>query len=97
MYFIRAAGQDGAPAQAHKNLGDRAYDRADHAGAGAHYQKAIEISPLLGDDVYVKLGNIAFKEGDEELASKRWKKALSINAENETAQASLELIAADAG
>lgn len=97
VYFIRAAGQDGAPAQAHKNLGDRAYDRADHAGAGAHYQKAIEISPLLGDDVYVKLGNIAFKEGDEELASKRWKKALSINAENETAQASLELIAADAG
>ncbi len=92
VYFIRAVGKEGAPAQAHKNLGDRAYDRADHAGAGAHYSRAVEIAPHLGDDVYTRLGNIAFKEGDEELASSRWRKALELNPENEQAQANLELI-----
>ena len=98
-FFLRAvsAGGSSPPAQAHKNLGDRAYGRGDSAGARAHYERAVKIEPRLGDDVYRRLGEIAYKEEDRDLAMLLWQRALEINPENETIRTNLESLKAAPG
>jgi len=92
--YLRAVGETPPPPQAHKNLGDLAYRRGDFAGARAHYERAVRLDPLLGDDSYLKLGNLAYKEGEQELAIQFWRKALGINPANEVVRTNLELISA---
>src|SRR5256885_12594756 len=40
----------------------------------------------LGDDVYFKLGNIAYKRNDRELAAQLWRQALEINPKHERSE-----------
>lgn len=96
--YLRAVSEGRPPAQAHKSLGDLAYRRGDRAGARAHYERAIKIDPRLGDDVYLKLGDIAYKEEeDRERAQQLWRRALEINPRNEVVRTNLELITTASG
>src|SRR5690349_4962796 len=54
--------------QLSKNLGDLAYRGSRYDDAWEAYNRAVELAPDLGDDVYFKLGNIAYKRNERELA-----------------------------
>ena len=80
--------------QLSKNLGDLCYRSARYEEAWDAYQRAVKLAPDLGDDVYFKLGNIAYKRDDRERAAALWKTALGINPQNELARANLQIIGA---
>ena len=86
--------ENASVAQLSKNLGDLCYRTARHDEAWDAYQKAVKLMPELGDDVYFKLGNIAFTRGDKERAAALWKTALGLNPQHEQARANLEAISA---
>ena len=88
--YARALQTQPAPAQAHKNLGDQAWARGDQDVARVHYEKAVKIEPRLGDDVYLQLGNIAYKDQDVDMASLLWRRALELNPKNDLVRTSLE-------
>jgi len=96
--FLRSVQSESpTPAQAHKNLGDRAFARGDRAGARAHYERAVKIAPRLGDDVYQRLGEIAHDDEDQDLALLLWQRALEINPENQEVRSRLESLGAAPG
>jgi tetratricopeptide (TPR) repeat protein len=80
--------------QLSKNLGDLCYRDARYEEAWEAYQKAVKLAPDLGDDVYFKLGNIAYKRDDRERAAALWRTALGMNAQNDLARLNLETIGA---
>jgi tetratricopeptide (TPR) repeat protein len=80
--------------QLSKNLGDLHYRAARYDDAWDAYQRAVKLQPELGDDVYFKLGNIAYKRMDRELASEYWKRALELHPNHELAQTNLETVSA---
>jgi len=80
--------------QLSKNLGDLTYRAAHYDEAWAAYQRAIELAPDLGDDVYFKLGNIAYKRGDRELAATMWRRALELNPAHELVKSNLDTLSA---
>ena len=88
--YSRALQTQPAPAQAHKNLGDQAWARGDQDTARVHYEKAVKIEPRLGDDVYLQLGNIAYKDQDVDMARLLWRRALELNPKNDLVRTSLE-------
>ena len=90
--FTRAVTEGRPPSQAHKNLGDQAFARGDLAAARVHYEKALKYDPMLGDDVYFRLGTIAQKDLDLDVAGLLWKRALDLNPNNEAVRTSLELL-----
>jgi tetratricopeptide (TPR) repeat protein len=92
--YLRATSESPTPPQAHKNLGDMAYRRGDHAGARAHFEIAVRLDPALGDDVFLKLGNLDYRAGDRDAALRHWKRALELNPRNEVVRTNLELAAA---
>lgn len=81
--------------QAHKNLGDQAYAHGDAEGAQAQYEKAVKLAPRLGDDVYLRLGTLAYKSNDRDVALLLWRRALDLNPNNEAVQANLEMLAGE--
>ncbi len=80
--------------QLSKNLGDLAYRGSRYDEAWEAYSRAIELAPELGDDVYFKLGNIAYKRNDRELAAQLWRRALDINPKHELVKANLDTLSA---
>lgn len=78
--------------QAHKNLGDQAYARGDLDGARVQYEKAVKIAPRLGDDVYLRLGTMAYKDNDRDVALLLWRRALDLNPQNEAVRSNLEML-----
>src|SRR5438309_1733711 len=80
--------------QLSKNLGDLAYRGSRYDEAWALYQRAIELSPELGDDVYFKLGNIAYKRNNREQADALWRRALELNPKHELVKANLDTLSA---
>jgi len=80
--------------QLSKNLGDLAYRGSRYDEAWEAYSRAIELAPDLGDDVYFKLGNIAYKRNERELAAQLWRKALEINPKHELVKANLDTLSA---
>src|SRR6266508_2606303 len=78
--------------QLSKNLGDLAYRASRYEEAWVLYQRAIELSPELGDDVYFKLGNIAYKRNERERASELWHRALELNPKHELVKANLDTL-----
>jgi tetratricopeptide (TPR) repeat protein len=81
--------------QAHKNLGDQAFAHGDMLGAQTQYEKAVKLSPRLGDDVYLRLGSLAYKGNDRDMALLLWRRALDLNPHNETVKANLEMLAGE--
>jgi tetratricopeptide (TPR) repeat protein len=96
---MRAAGQaaerglheDGSLPQLHKNFGDALYAAGRFEEALEAYQRAVKLNPALGDDVYLKLGNIRFKWQEVEQAVACWERALALNPENMTIRTNLDL------
>ncbi|MGI9625905.1 MAG: DUF4388 domain-containing protein [Longimicrobiales bacterium] len=93
-YFLRALKSRPAPPQAHKALGDMAYERGDLAGARAHYERVMKLDPDLGDDVYLRLGDVANQEDDPGFAQLLWRRALELNPDNKVARSNLETLSA---
>ena len=87
--YTRAVASSPFPPQAHKNLGDQAYERGDVEAARIHYEKAVKLNPRLGDDLYHRLGTIAHQDADHDVARLLWQRALELNPRNETVRASL--------
>jgi tetratricopeptide (TPR) repeat protein len=78
--------------QLSKNLGDLAYRASRYDEAWEVYNRAVELAPDLGDDVYFKLGNIAYKRNDRALAAQLWEKALALNPKHELVKANLDTL-----
>jgi len=93
--FKRAVAAHPTPPQAHKNLGDQAYAHGDYEGAQAQYEKAVKLAPRLGDDVYLRLGTMAYRANDRDVALLLWRRAHELNPHNEAVQANLEMLAAE--
>jgi tetratricopeptide (TPR) repeat protein len=91
-YYRRAAEEGAELAQAHKALADSLYRRGVYEEAAEAYQRAIKLSPQLGDDVYFKLGNIHYKQMEREQAVKLWHRALELNPRNKVVRTNLELV-----
>ncbi len=88
--YTRAVQAQPVPAQAHKNLGDQAWARGDQTAARVHYEKAVKLEPRLGDDIYLRLGNIAYKDQDLDVARLLWRRALELNPRNDLVRTNLE-------
>ncbi|HEY6808519.1 MAG TPA: DUF4388 domain-containing protein [Gemmatimonadales bacterium] len=80
--------------QLSKNRGDLAYRASRYDDAWDAYQRAIELAPDLGDDVYFKLGNIAYKRNDRDLAAQLWRRALTLNPNHELVKSNLDTLSA---
>ena len=52
----------------------------------------MELAPDLGDDIYFKLGNIAYKRNARDQASDLWRRALELNPKHELVKANLETL-----
>jgi Flp pilus assembly protein TadD len=93
--LVRAARQaEPSLPQLSKNLGDLAYRGSRYDEAWDAYSRAVALEPNLGDDVYFKLGNIAYKRNDRELAARLWRKALELNPKHELVKANLDTLSA---
>ena len=90
--YRRVLEADATLPQAHKNLGDIAYERGSLEEALQHYHRVSEIAPELGDDTYAKLGNLHYRARNRESAIRCWLRALELNPANLTVRNNLELV-----
>jgi tetratricopeptide (TPR) repeat protein len=80
--------------QLSKNLGDLHYRAGNYDDAWEAYERVVKLQPTLGDDVYFKLGNIAYKKLRRDDATKYWRKALELNPKHELAKTNLDTMSA---
>lgn len=95
--YQQAAEEDPMLAQAHRNLGDLAGRRGADREALEHYRRAAETDPDLGDELYMRLADIHYRQNEREEAIRCWRRALELNPANEVARNRLELVARVAG
>jgi tetratricopeptide (TPR) repeat protein len=84
--------EDAGLAQLHKNMGDCHYRAARYDDALESLQRAVKINPQLGDDVYLKLGNIRFKRQEREEAVRCWEQALALDPANAIVRTNLDAV-----
>jgi tetratricopeptide (TPR) repeat protein len=90
---LRAAlAEDPSLPQVSKNLADILYRNGRYEEAREAYERAAKLAPDLGDDLYFKLGNIAYKRRDKALARESWSRATELNPGHELARANLEML-----
>ncbi len=90
---LRAAlSEDPSLPQISKNLADILYRNGRFEEAREAYERAAKLAPDLGDDLYFKLGNIAYKRRDHERARTSWGRAAALNPGHELARANLEML-----
>jgi tetratricopeptide (TPR) repeat protein len=91
--MLRAAlEEDPALPQISKNLADILYRNGRYDDASDAYERAAKLNPELGDDLYFKLGNIAYKRRDHVRARESWAQAASLNPGHQLARANLEML-----
>jgi tetratricopeptide (TPR) repeat protein len=91
--MLRAAlAEDPSLPQVSKNLADILYRNGRYDEAAEAYERAAKLNPELGDDLYFKLGNIAYKKRDHALARQSWAQATSLNPGHQLARANLEML-----
>ena len=56
------------------------------------YLRAIKLSPNLGDDIYLMLGNIRFKRQEREEAVRCWEQALALDPGNAIVRTNLDAV-----
>jgi tetratricopeptide (TPR) repeat protein len=88
----RGAQEDQSIAQLFKNLGDYHYRGARYDDALDAYQRAIKVNPALGDDVYLKLGNIRLKRQERDEAIRCWERALELDPSNAIVRTNLDAV-----
>jgi len=79
-----------------KNLGDLLYRAGRYDEANEAYQRAAKLDPDLGDDLYFKLGNIAYKLLDRAAALSMWQRVIALNPAHQLARTNLETLGASA-
>jgi tetratricopeptide (TPR) repeat protein len=84
--------EDAGIAQLHKNLGDLHYRAARYDDALESLQRAVKVNPQLGDDVYLKLGNIRFKRQERDEALRCWEQALALDPNNAIVRTNLDAV-----
>jgi tetratricopeptide (TPR) repeat protein len=90
---LRAAlAEDPSLPQISKNLADILYRNGRYEEAREAYERAAKLAPDLGDDLYFKLGNLAYKRRDRERARESWGRATALNPGHELARANLEML-----
>ncbi len=93
--LLRAAfAEDPALPQVSKNLADLYYRAGRYDEAFEAYERAAKLDPALGDDLFFKLGNIAFKRRDHARARESWTRATELNPAHQLARANLDLLEA---
>ena len=88
----QALADEPAIPQLSKNLGDLLYRGGKYEEAAEAYARAAKLAPDLGDDLYFKLGNIAFRQRDTAQAREHWKKVLQLNPGHQLAKTNLEAL-----
>ena len=78
--------------QISKNLGDLLYRAGRYEEAMEAYERAAKTSPDLGDDLYFKMGNIAYRQRDQERARTCWLRATAINPSHQLARTNLDTL-----
>lgn len=96
MMLRTALAEDSTMAQVSKNLGDLLYRAGRYDDAFEAYERAAKLSPDLGDDLYFKMGNIAFKRRDKERARVCWRRVTELNPGHQLARANLDTLDATA-
>ncbi|HET6579947.1 MAG TPA: DUF4388 domain-containing protein [Gemmatimonadales bacterium] len=90
---LRAAlAEDPSLPQVSKNLADILYRNGRYDEAREAYERAAKIAPDLGDDLYFKLGNIAYKRRDKPQARESWSRATTLNPGHALARANLDML-----
>ena len=90
---LRAAlAEDPSLPQVSKNLADILYRNGRYDEAREAYERAAKLAPDLGDDLYFKLGNIAYRRRDKLVARESWSRATVLNPAHELARANLEML-----
>lgn len=90
---LRAAlAEDPSIPQVSKNLADVLYRNGRYDEAREAYERAAKLAPELGDDLYFKLGNIAYKRRETARARESWSRATALNPGHELARANLEML-----
>ncbi|HSR89873.1 MAG TPA: DUF4388 domain-containing protein [Gemmatimonadales bacterium] len=92
MLLRGALSEDPTLPQISKNLGDLFYRAGRYDDAFEAYERAAKLSPELGDDLYFKLGNIAFKRRDRERARVCWQRVTELNPAHQLARANLDTL-----
>jgi tetratricopeptide (TPR) repeat protein len=87
-----ALAEDPSLPQVSKNLADILYRNGRYDEAREAYERAAKLSPDLGDDLYFKLGNIAYKRRDHGAARAGWSRATALNPGHELARANLDML-----
>jgi tetratricopeptide (TPR) repeat protein len=90
---LRAAlAEDPSLPQVSKNLADILYRNGRYDDARETYERAAKLAPELGDDLYFKLGNIAYKRRDKLQARESWSRATTLNPGHALARANLDML-----
>jgi tetratricopeptide (TPR) repeat protein len=87
-----ALDEDPSLPQISKNLADILYRGGRYEEASEAYERAAKLAPDLGDDLYFKLGNIAYKRRDKTRARESWSRATELNPGHELARSNLEML-----
>jgi len=91
--LLRAAlADDASVPQISKNLADLLYRSGRYDEALEAYERAARLAPDLGDDLYFKLGNIAYKRRDRLKARESWARAAELNPAHQLARANLDML-----
>ncbi len=86
----RGMQEDPGLAQLHKNAGDHAYRAAQYDEALDAYQRAARFNPALGDDVFLRMGNIHYRRGESLEAMRHWERALELEPDNEIVRSNID-------
>lgn len=91
--MVRAAfAEEPTYSQISKNLGDLLYRAGRYEEALEAYERAAKLNPELGDDLYFKMGNIAFRHRDQDRARACWQRATAINPAHQLARTNLDTL-----
>jgi tetratricopeptide (TPR) repeat protein len=88
----RAMLDDATLPQLQKNLGDLYYRLGRYDDALEAYLRATKANPDLGDDVYLKLGNIRLRRRERDEAIRCWERALELDPDNAIVRTNLESV-----
>jgi tetratricopeptide (TPR) repeat protein len=88
----RAVLEDTTLPQLQKNLGDLYYRLGRYDDALEAYLRATKANPDLGDDVYLKLGNIRLRRRERDEAIRCWERALELDPDNAIVRTNLESV-----
>jgi tetratricopeptide (TPR) repeat protein len=79
----RGMQEDPGLPQLHKNAGDQAYRAGQYDDALDAYQRAARLNGELGEDLFLKMGNIHYRRGERAEAVKQWERARELDPDNE--------------